>query len=1098
MSPSLLTSLVTIRHERTLGIVSLLDALEDAGFEVASITQDGVLQDDLLRSSIHDLEEGLDKSKETKSTRSKNASIQQRHVLDCEQCREEMLLQEQVDGIGPADLSLKGKARLHISEVGVEKPASFAPSPLSGTTIGELEPKELWRASVAIGGMTCASCVRSITEEVERLPWVEKVSVNLIGHSANIDFIDKDNADKLVEAIEDVGFDAVLDSVVNLSEQQASMASQRRSIEVRVDGMFCVHCPQRILDSLDVYDGDVEVDKPLSLKEPILRFSYVPNVRGVTIRSILSTLRDVDDRLQVSIYQPPSLEERSQRIHAVERRRIVARVVLSVMTAIPTFIIGIVFMSLVPEHNSTRQYLMQPLAAGVSRTQWALFIMATPVYIFAADIFHRRAISEIYSMWKVTSKIPLLQRLIRFGSMNMLMSLGTSAAYISSVAQLIAAGVHPPSTNIDSSFYFDSVVFLTMFLLIGRLIEAYSKSRTGDAITMLGKLRPYEALLVEQDADGDSLTDTVDVALLEIGDTVRILHGDSPPCDGTVLVGDSLFDESSLTGESRLVHKVEGDQVFAGTMNKAAPISIRVTGTAGSSMLDQIVAAVREGQTRRAPIERLADRLTAYFVPSITVVAILTWVVWLALGVSGTLSDDYKDGDTNWAVWSLQFAIAVFVVACPCGLALAAPTAIFVGGGLAAQHGILARGGGEAFEKASQLDCIVFDKTGTLTMGGNPTVTEYEFLRQDLAGIDKIIGIVRRMEENSSHPIANALVAFCAERSNSSLAVESIEELAGKGLSGRYVAKNDDDTDLEVIIGNETLMAEHNMFVSARTIETLHIWKSSGKSVAIVALRPTGSDAYKAALMVAISDPIRPEAASIIRELRSSGKEIYMLSGDNHITATAVGIQVGIPETHIISNVLPSGKAAKIQDLQRTLHPRDSSGREILSRRAMIAMVGDGINDSPALTAADVGIAIGSGSDIAITSAEFVLVSSNLSELVTLIDLSKAVFARVKWNFAWALVYNLAAIPLAAGCFYAITTSSGDHVRLDPVWASLAMACSSISVVCGSLALRCRIPWIGFRVRKMKLPEVEHEDVESSVVVVQRPDEEQGRFDVSF
>jgi P-type Cu+ transporter len=798
-----------------------------------------------------------------------------------------------------------------------------------------------------------------------------------------------------------------------------------------------------------------------------------------------------------TIYHPPTIEERSRKIHAREQHRILIRVVLTLVLAIPTLIIGIIYMSLVSKNDPGRQFFMAQLEAGVSRAQWALFIMATPVYFFCADVFHKRALKEIKSMWRPGSKTPLLQRFYRFGSMNMLMSIGTSIAYWSSVAQLIAAAFHSHGMVDDNSFYFDSVVFLTLFLLTGRLIESYSKSKTGDAVTLLGKLRPTEALLVTSDfnfsasdetlnnenANGVETVQRVNVDLLEFGDIVRVLHGGSPPCDGTVIHGETKFDESSLTGESRLVKKVIGDDVFSGTVNKDAPVSIEITGVAGSSMLDQIVKAVREGQTKRAPMERIADTLTSYFVPVVTLIAIMTWIAWLCLGLSGALPKDYLGSETDsWAVWSLQFAIAVFVVACPCGLGLAAPTAIFVGSGLAAKHGILVKGGGEAFEKASKLDCVVFDKTGTLTVGGEPVVTDFESFTVEAEMVEdenevesRVLGMVNAIEGNSSHTVAKALASFCREKQlegrDIGIDVDHVEEVAGKGMKGTFHA-NDTTEDVEMIIGNELLMSDSMVDISRSTQSTIDEWKSKGRSIALAAVRSNtdkneddwfSTSSWQLAAAFAVSDPVRPEAAGIIKALQKRGKDVWMLSGDNQITANAIGAQVGIPTSNIIAGVLPSQKAEKIQYLQKSLKSRNANGTEHAQSRALVAMVGDGINDSPALTMADVGIAIGSGSDIAISSAEFVLVSSNLNSLITLLDLSKFVFRRIKFNFGWALVYNLFALPVAAGALYPIK-SHGVHIRLDPVWASLAMAMSSISVVLSSLALRSRLPWAGFKV----------------------------------
>lgn len=662
--------------------------------------------------------------------------------------------------------------------------------------------------------------------------------------------------------------------------------------------MFCGHCPEKVLVSLQAFGDRVKVEKPIDIRDPILKISYTPHLPDLTIRSIIAAISEANEALNPSIYHPPTLEERSHENHRREQLRIVYRVLLTLIIAIPTLIIGIVYMSLVPSSNPGRKFLDKPLHAGVSRSQWALFVMATPVYFLCADVFHIRALKEIRSMWRPGSKTPFLQRFYRFGSMNMLMSLGTSIAYFSSVAQLIAAGVSSPLVPDNSTFYFDSVVFLTLFLLIGRLIESYSKSKTGDAVTMLGKLRPTEALLVvsanPESNSSDTLTEekllnrgtkdsvqSINVDLLEFDDMVRVLQGGSPPCDGTVVQGETRFDESSLTGESKLVKKAVGDEVFSGTVNKDGPICVKITGVAGSSMLDQIVKAVREGQTRRAPIERIADTLTGYFVPMVTLIAIVTWVIWLALGVSGDLPDDYLgDSSRGWTAWSLQFAIAVFVVACPCGLALAAPTALFVGGGLAAQNGILVKGGGEAFEKASRLDCIVFDKTGTLTMGGEPVVTDFqvfpinlEFGSQDEQEV--ILGSIKAIEENSSHTIAKALVSFCKSREIRESGIADIEEIAGKGMRGRMSHHGSDIID-EVLIGNEALFTDFEIPLRPETLATLEAWKLEGKSVALASMkREPGS--WQLTAIFAISDPIRKEARSIIKAIRDRGTESVFL-----------------------------------------------------------------------------------------------------------------------------------------------------------------------------------------------------------------------------
>jgi len=953
---------------------------------------------------------------------------------------------------------------------------------------GSSPPSDKWRASYAVGGMTCSSCVVTITKALVKFAWVRAVDVNLVLNSASVLFEGRSHLGKIAETIGELGYETKLSGVE--SAGPAREGELEREVVMRVDGMHCDHCPSRVMDAVRAYGDRVRIEQPLTRVGPLLKLTYTPSAPEFTIRHILGSISAVDASFQVSIYHPPTLEERSRKMHARQRRRLLRRLVLAVIIAIPTFIIGVVLKSLVPSDSTGRRYIMRPVWSGqASRYEWALFIMATPVYFLAADLFHRRTIKEIWLLWRPGSKTPILQRLYRFGSMDMLMSLGISIAYFSSIAVLGIDARQPPGSGSigDSSSYFDAAVFLTMFLLTGRLIEAYCKSRAGDAVTMLGKLRPTQAVLVETtdgSASGGNLrpdrpTRTIQIDLLEYGDVVRVSHGGSPPYDGVIIEGESKFDESSLTGESRLVGKSIGDEVFSGTVNKGGPISVRISRVSGNSMLDQIVAAVREGQTRRAPIERLADVITGYFVPIVTLIAVSVWVIWLGLGVSGALPDAYLNNRVGgWPFWSLQFAIAVFVIACPCGIGLAAPTALFVGGGLAAQHGILVKGGGEAFQEASHLDCVVFDKTGTLTKGGEPAITDHEFL----SGVDQriVAGTIRRLEESSSHPMAKAVVSFCDARGIQAVRPLKIEEVAGKGMSGSFLVDGAEEQEIEVLIGNEALMLDHNVDIPEANTVTLDTWKGQGKSVALVATRDVQSRSsiaettliattnWNLSAMLAAADPLRPEAGGVIQALKDRSVDVWMISGDNPITAYAVGEMVGIPKSNIIAGVLPDQKSEKIRYLQRSLHKSNDQSpfwkrRERIPKRAIIAMVGDGINDSPALTAADVGIAIGSGSDIAISSAEFVLISSGLTSLLTLID--RTVFTRIKFNFGWALVYNMIALPLAAGVLYPIK-SNGSHVRLDPVWASVAMALSSVSVVCSSLLLRTRLPVVGFRLDK--------------------------------
>ncbi|KAI9893471.1 MAG: hypothetical protein M1814_006768 [Vezdaea aestivalis] len=962
----------------------------------------------------------------------------------------------------------------------------------SSTLVAVDEP---FTVQLAIGGMTCASCTSAVTVGLEGLDYVKSVTVNLLTNSATVGFRGADNVDRIVERVEDLGFECAIDKVDQQFSSHATTQRPERTIGLQIDGMFCQHCPPQVINAIKSIDGSsVEIEQSPTLNKPVVTIRYIPNPPYFSVRNIVDAITAANGAFSVSVHHPPTIEDRSRAMQQHERRRLLLRLFLCLIVAIPTLVIGVIWMSLVPPSNRMRMFFEQPMWAGKAiRFDWALLFLATPVYFFAADVFHSRAIKEIKALWRPGSKVPILRRFYRFGSMNLLLSAGTSVAYCSSVALLISQAVRRNDGHHGTvPTYFDSVVFLTLFILAGRYLEAYSKAKTGDAVSSLGKLRPAETLLVDRKASlstgelsktssQETLIRKIEADFLESGDVVRIPNGASPPSDGTVITGETTFDESSLTGEARLVSKKEGDELFAGTVNRGNPVDMQITGLTGNSMLDQIVRVVREGQTKRAPVERVADLITGYFVPVITAIAILDFVIWLSLGLTGTLPARFlNDAPGGWAFWSLQFAIAVFVVACPCGIGLAAPTALFVGSGLAAKHGILVKGGGEAFQEASSLDAIVFDKTGTLTEGSNPTVTGHElFVTHDSAKEKITWALATALEESSSHPIATALQAFCASKPRASILSSTIEELPGRGLKGTFTithpTKNITQT-YEAAIGSEKLTDSLSVHRTIFTNALLTRWASSGASLALLAVRrvdpslPVSEQPpFTLAAAFATSTPLRSSAAPTISGLQRSGLAVYMVTGDNAATAHSLGAQLGIPQSHIRAEVLPTEKADTIRSLQKHAPKRNhrtapTTGKAALKHRAIIAMVGDGINDAPALAAADVSVSIGTGTGIAISASKFVLVAADLSAILTLTDLSRTVFRRVKINFAWALVYNVVLVPIAAGVLMGVGERG---VRLSPVWASLAMALSSVSVVASSLALRLRVPGVGWRAKKV-------------------------------
>lgn len=941
-----------------------------------------------------------------------------------------------------------------------------------------VQSERKYKVTASIGGITCAACASSITNAVSDLDFVSDVAVNVVSKVGSfiLDTNAPDKLEELKETVEDCGF--IYNAVGSPTlTNHISVKVPSRAVTVKIEGMFCSNCPVRAIHSLqDIADAELIIDdsNELSLKHPYIRFSYIPNVeRGITIRNIIDKIKTElttpeHNDIDVVIVKEVPIELQLKEMAKRETLGIVKRLVAVTVVAIPTFIFGIIGMSLVHSKNKFRKWLEEPIWVGdVARVVWILFILSTPVYFFVADIFHRKAIKEVYSLWKHSNNWK--RRLFRFGSMNLLMSLGTSVAYFSSIALLAIAASRPRNNKESmthkglSTTYFDSVVFLSFFLLIGRLLESLAKTKASSAISNLSSLKQDTALLVQKVGDQYQEVGTVKVEYLEIGDFVKITPGQSPPLDSIIVQGENQFDESALTGESVPILRLRGDQIFAGTVNVGSTSVIaKVSSFTGDSLIDQIVNTVRDGQINRAPIERLADILTGYFVPIIIALAIVTWIIWLLLGVTGRLPHHYLDNDVGgWPLWSLEFAIAVFVIACPCGIGLAAPTALFVGSGMAARLGILCRGGGAAFQEACKVAIVCFDKTGTLTMGKDMKVTNYALHdNKKLAHIG--IEVTRDMELGSRHPLAAGVKQFIDTTFGKKVGTMKVPdpiEIPGGGMKGDIIFNRGLSTpesriwheiDPEcAIIGNEKLLKDHKCHLNSEQLKLLAEWKSKGKSVMITAIKSRshfGNDNYYPVMMCAARDEIRPEAKIVIEELQKSGIECWMISGDNEITARAVADQLNIQ--YVIADVLPTEKAAKVKWIQENnLGPNGV--------HKSVAMVGDGINDAPALATADVGIALASGSELAMTSCDFVLLSpvNTLISLLALLKLSKKVFRRIRFNFTWALVYNMIALPVAAGVIYPYK-----NTRLSPVWSSAAMALSSLSVLLSSLALRLYNP----------------------------------------
>lgn len=1186
---------VQITHAADLNVLRVCAALSDAAFEVhsaVSMDEKGYqIQELEFASGDNDWFDRLggpnyqsfdrrDHNTSRTSLTKWRLSTARKHAQNCEACRQELEAKEKglrqsthfIEDLERGDLGMRrsaDRALLSVSKqtlVTDDEPATPTVPSVTHSVEGKYE------AILSIGGMTCSSCTSAVSQGVSELAFVDLINVNLMTNSATVVFTDESNLQKIVDAIEDLGYDCTVDTYRSLDRNNSTSSEvleggTKRNVLLKIEGMFCQHCPEKVLAIFEsLFPDSIEVLRLPTMQDPILSISYTPHPPSFTIRDIVRSINAVDDSFTAEVYTPPSIEQRSQAMQRQEQRRLLIRLLFATAAAIPTFLIGVVWMSLVSKNNSIRIRLEKPALAGsATGFEWALFFLATPVMFFAADVFHLRAIKEVRALWRPGSKVPILRRFYRFGSMNLLISAGTSVAYFSSIAILALDASTKNIQHASNSAYFDSVVFLTFFILMGRWLEAYSKAKTGNAVAMLRDLRPEKALLITRKVDDRSSsietnvpksdateTAVIDANLLEVNDVVLIQHGSSPPSDGVVSQGSTTFDESSLTGEARAVKKEEGDKVFAGTINTGAAVRVQVTELSGASVLDQIVSVVREGQSKRAPVERVVDVVTGYFVPAITALAIITFLIWVSLGYSGALNPRYIESQQGgWAFWSLEFAIAVFVVACPCGIGLAAPTALFVGSGLAAERGILVRGGGEAFQEASKVDCMVFDKTGTLTEGGDLSVTDHELL---VEGAEAEIAwtITWYLEQTSSHPLARAILRFVNGKAhNEEVSVDSIVEEPGMGLRGTFTTPTGQ---YEAALGSERSiqsLAPTPPLIDYFTTTTLSRWKSEAKSVALLALRPVPTKAsptdsttpddeqqqyhqqpkpWTLALITAIADPIRPSAIPTIAALRDRGIAVYMLTGDNAITASAVASTLSIPQDHVFAGVLPTEKADRIRWLQEHFFHSDgggytasaavtektndvsdvngkTKGKGKKKKRATVAFVGDGINDAPALTAANVSVSFAAATDVAVQAASFVILSSSSSSpssvsasnvpghtntthpgtntninkkelndplpaLPPLLALSRRVFRRVQFNFGWALVYNVILIPVAAGCLFWVGTTGhggggaggtggtgGTGWRLGPVWGSAAMAGSSLCVVASSAALRVQGRW---------------------------------------
>ena len=582
-------------------------------------------------------------------------------------------------------------------------------------------------------------------------------------------------------------------------------------------------------------------------------------------------------------------------------------------------------------------------------------------------------------------------------TMDTLIATGTGAAWLYSMLICIAPGLVPDAAR---HAYFDAALIIIALINLGQALEVRARGKTSEAIRRLIGLQPSTARLVR---DGKEL----DVPLAEViaGDVLRVRPGEKIPVDGDVLEGESAVDESMLTGEPMPVQKGSGDSVVGGTINTSGSFLYSATHVGADSVLAHIIEMVKNAQASKPHIGRLVDKVAGVFVPTVLILAVLTALVWLNIGPEPTIS------------YALVAAMSVLIIACPCALGLATPISLVVGVGKAAEFGILIRKG-EALERASRLTTIVLDKTGTVTEG-KPAVT-------DIIGEDQnaMLRLAAAVEAGSEHPLAAAIVARAMTEEQSLSPCEEFKAISGQGVVGQVDGKH-------ILLGNTALLVAHHVTIAAASIEQMHALAGQGKTPMLLASEG------KLLGIIAVSDPIKAGSKAAIARMQAMGLNVVMLTGDNQQTAEAVAAQVGISE--VFAGVMPEHKDAKVAELQ-------AAGE-------IVGMVGDGINDAPALSRADVGFAIGAGTDVAIESADITLMRSSLDGVVTAIEISKATLRNIKQNLFGAFVYNSLGIPVAAGLFYPLF-----GMMLNPMLAGAAMAMSSVTVVSNANRLRLFIP----------------------------------------
>lgn len=785
------------------------------------------------------------------------------------------------------------------------------------------------KTTLGITGMTCTACANRIEKNLNKLPNVE-ATVNPTTEKATIDYDPNSTSlETITGTVQKTGYGVITEAT-----------------ELDVLGMTCAACSTRVEKVLNRTDGVSQANVNLTTEQA--NISYNPEVTSP--EALIARIQKIGYDAQL---KATTGEKVSQKTKELARKRL--KLIISAILSLPLLLTMFVHLFNLP----MPAILMNP---------YFQLALATIVQFGIGWQFYTGAYKSL-----------------RSGSANMdvLVALGTSAAYFYSLFETIKWIVEP---QVTPHLYFETSAVLITLILLGKYLEARAKSQTTNALSALLDLQAKEARVIR-----DGTTQMIPLKEVVVGDHLIVKPGEKIPVDGLVIKGTTSIDTSMITGESMPVTKVENDEVIGSTMNKNGVITMEATKVGKDTALSSIVQVVEQAQGSKAPIQRLADTISGYFVPIVVGIAVLTFIIWITLVQVGQVEP------------ALVASIAVLVIACPCALGLATPTSIMVGTGKAAENGILFKGG-SYIEYTHNINTIVLDKTGTIT-NGTPEVT-------DFTGSNTTLQLLASAEQGSEHPLAEAIVTYAQQREITISQAQTFEALPGKGI----IATVDNNT---ILIGNRQLMAEYNVDISM-THNTIQDFEDAGKTAMLIAINNQYSG------LIAVADTVKSTAKQAIDLLHQQDIEVVMLTGDNQRTAHAIAQQVGIDT--VIADVIPEEKAAVIESLQQ--------------QNKKVAMVGDGLNDAPALVTADIGIAIGTGTEVAIEAADITILGGDLLLLPKALYTSKATIRNIRQNLFWAFGYNVAGIPIAA-------------IGLLAPWvAGAAMALSSVSVVTNALRLK--------------------------------------------